>query len=152
MSQTARSKKATLMPFLQQLCSITITDFAIFNLYLYLYFDIICANIYNNWLTWPGIAKWKRLKAEQTEQLVSSNFIFIKNCNITRTEQKLSKKRMASQKTEQTEQLVSTNFIFIKNCNITRTDQKLSENIARGTTDPEIESVHLSNLLNDSIR
>ena len=25
------------------------------------------------------------------------------------------------------------------------------ENIARGTTDPEIESVHLSNLLNNSI-
>ena len=25
------------------------------------------------------------------------------------------------------------------------------KNIARGTTDPEIESVHLSNLLNDSI-
>ena len=27
----------------------------------------------------------------------------------------------------------------------------LLQNIARGTTDPEIESVHLSNLLNNSI-
>ena len=29
--------------------------------------------------------------------------------------------------------------------------RKCEENIARGTTDPEMESVHLSNLLNDSI-
>ena len=28
---------------------------------------------------------------------------------------------------------------------------KINLNIARGTTDPEIESVHLSNLLNNSI-
>ena len=53
---------------------------------------------------------------------------------------------------------VFSGYVFSTNCHMTASQYKgkylsgaSSKNIARGTTDPEIESVHLSNLLNNSI-